>query len=71
MEDVCVLCDREEEEDVSHFVSKCEEFAMDLCRMLESVLVGEIVSTDKWLEEYIDRDEENRVYSIAAGNEAG
>ncbi len=31
---------------MSHSVSKCEEFAIDLCRMLESVLVGEIVSTE-------------------------
>ncbi len=29
----CVLCDREEEEDVCHFVLKCEEFAMDRCRL--------------------------------------
>ncbi len=34
---------------MSHFVLKCEEFAMDRCRLLESI--GEIVGAEKWLEE--------------------
>ncbi len=33
--------------EVSHFVLKCEEFAMDRCQLLESV--GEIVGAEKWL----------------------
>ncbi len=55
----CVLCDRLEEEDVGHFVLRCEEFGQERRCLLQSI--GGIVGAEEWVKEYSDGDEGKKV----------
>ena len=55
-EDRCVLCNGG---NVKHFVSECEEFDQDRCRLLERI--KRIVGTEKWVKEYEEGDDDSRV----------
>ena len=53
-EDRCVLCDREEVEDVLHFLVLCDEFEWERQRLLKRI--GDIEGSDMWLEEFTQED---------------
>ena len=53
-EDRCVLCDREEVEDVLHFLVLCDEFEWE--RQKELKRIGDIEGSDMWLEEFTEED---------------
>jgi len=53
-EDRCVLCDREEAEDVLHILVLCDEFQWERQKLLKGI--GDIEGSDMWLKEFTEED---------------
>ena len=50
-----MLCDREEVEDVPHFLVPCNEFEWKRQKLLKRI--GDIEGSDMWLEEFTEKDQ--------------
>ena len=52
--DRCVMCDREEVENVLHFLVLCEEFEWERQELLRRI--GDIEGSQVWLEEFTEEE---------------
>ncbi len=58
-DDRCILCDRDETEDVEHFMVKCDEFRWERQKLLRKI--EQLEGTDEWVGEYRKAEDEGKL----------